>query len=96
MKYTLTVKPEAELDILESAQWYEKKQENLGLRFMETVEEKLVLLTQNPLHYQASYKATRLALVNQFPYAIHFIVEGKKVIVLAVLGTMEDPNKWSE
>lgn len=81
---------------MESAQWYEKKQENLGLQFMDTVEEKLVLLTQNPLHYQIRYKATRLALVNHFPYAIHFIVEGKKVIVLAVLGTREDPGKWSE
>ena len=52
MNYNLIVKPEAELDILQSAQWYEKKQQDLGLRFLEEVEEKLHLITSNPLHYQ--------------------------------------------
>ncbi len=91
MKYSLIVKPEAELDTLKSAKWYEEKQKNLGLRFLDEVEEKLLLVTQNPLHYQVRYKATRLALVEHFPHAVHFIVEEEKVIALAVLGTREDP-----
>ncbi len=94
MKYSLIVKPEAELDTLKSAKWYEKRQKNLGVRFLEEVEEKLNLITQNPLHYQVRYKDTRLALVEHFPYAIHFILEENKIIVLAVLGTREDPEKW--
>lgn len=94
MNYTRIIKPEAELDILETAQWYEKKQHDLGLRFLDEVEEKLDLITANPLHYQVRYKTTRLALIEHFPYAIHFIVEEKNVIVLAVLGTREDPEKW--
>ncbi|MDH5365470.1 MAG: type II toxin-antitoxin system RelE/ParE family toxin [Cyclobacteriaceae bacterium] len=96
MKYTLIVKLEAELDILESAQWYEKKQEKLGVRFIDEVGEKLRLITQNPLHYQVRHKDTRLALVDHFPYAIHFIVENEIVIVLAILGTREDPKKWNK
>ena len=95
MKYNLIVKPEAELDMLEAAKWYEDKQENLGSRFVEEAEEKLYLITQNPLHYQIRYKITRLALIAHFPYAIHFLVEDKYVIVLAVLGTREDPEKWN-
>ena len=95
MKYNLIVKPEAELDMLEAAKWYEDKQENLGSRFLEEAEEKLYLITQNPLHYQIRYKITRLALIAHFPYAIHFLVEDKYVIVLAVLGTREDPEKWN-
>lgn len=94
MKYILIVKPEAELDTLKSAKWYEEKQENLGVRFLDEVEEKLHLITQNPLHYQVRYKSTRLALIKHFPYAIHFTIEKEKVIVLAVLGTREDPEKW--
>ena len=94
MKYILIVKPEAELDTLKSAKWYEKKQENLGIRCLEEVEDKLRLITQNPLQYQVRYRNTRLALVEHFPYAIHFIIEEEKVIVLAVLGTREDPEKW--
>lgn len=94
MKYTLIVKPEAELDTLKSAKWYEEKQDSLGVRFLEEVEEKLRIITQNPLHYQVRYKSTRMALVEHFPYAIHFLIEGEKVIVLAVIGTREDPEKW--
>mgnify|MGYP001628271865 FL=1 len=52
MNYSLIVKPEAELDILRSAQWYERKQQDLGLRFLDEVEEKLDLITRTPLHYQ--------------------------------------------
>ena len=37
MKFHLIVKPEAELDILESAKWYEEQRQELGLRFLEAV-----------------------------------------------------------
>jgi plasmid stabilization system protein ParE len=94
MTYTLIVRPEAELDTATSAKWYEEKQENLGIRFLDEVEEKLHSFTQNPLQYQIRYKSTRLAIVDHFPYAIHYIVEDRKVIVLAVLGTRDDPDKW--
>jgi len=94
MSYSLIVKPEAELDMLKSAKWYEEKQVDLGIRFLDEVEDKLSLVTHNPLQYQIRYKSTRWALVDHFPYAIHFIIEEDKVIVLAVLGTREDPEKW--
>jgi len=94
VNYRLIVRPEAELDILESSQWYEDKQENLGIRFLDDIEAKMHLITQNPLQYQIRYKNTRLALIEHFPYAIHFLVDGKELIVLAVLGTREDPEKW--
>ena len=54
---------------------------------MDEVEEKLDLITSTPLHYEARYNTIRFSLVKHFPYAIHFIVKNKKVIVLAVLGT---------
>ena len=66
----------------------------MGFRFIAEVEDKFSILTQNPLQYQIRYKGTRWALVKHFPYAIHFIVEEEKVIVLAVLGTRDDPEKW--
>jgi toxin ParE1/3/4 len=74
--------------------WYEEKQENLGVRFLDEVDEKLNLVVQNPLHYQVRYKTTRFALIEHFPFAIHFLVEERKVIVLALLGTREAPENW--
>ena len=43
MKYSLIIKPEAELDMLKSSKWYEEKQNNLGLRFLDEAEELLKL-----------------------------------------------------
>ena len=51
MKYKLIIKPEAELDILESAKWYNDKRVGLGVAFMEEVENKLKLIQEAPLHF---------------------------------------------
>ena len=96
MKYELIIKPEAELDLLQSAKWYENQQKNLGHRFMGAVEDKLKAIQKNPLHYQVRYKNVRLALVKRFPFAIHYITENEKVFVIAVLSTYRNPKIWEE
>ena len=94
MSFYLIIKPEAEQDLLDSSQWYEEQKEGLGLRFINSVEDKLMSIRKTPLHYQIKYKATRLALVRSFPYAIHFTVEGKTIYVLAILSTSRNPRIW--
>lgn len=39
MKYNLVVRPLAELDMEEVADWYEKQKEDLGLEFLNLIEE---------------------------------------------------------
>ena len=58
------------------------------------MEEKLVSVVENPLHYQIRYRKIRFALVKRFPYAIHFTVEEDKIYVLAVLSTHGNPHEW--
>lgn len=87
MKYQLIVKTEAELDMLESSVWYEEQKLNLGRQFFDAIDSKFKLIQQNPLHYQVRYKNTRLALVDRFPFAIHFTIEDDRIYVLAILST---------
>lgn len=94
MKYHLIIKPGAALDLLESANWFEDQKERLGKRFLAAVDEKLAMVTENPLHYQVRYKTTRFALVKRFPYAIHYTVEEDTIYVLAVLSTHRNPREW--
>lgn len=42
MRYRLIIKSEAEIDILESAKWYEERRSKLGHRFLESVDNKLL------------------------------------------------------
>jgi toxin ParE1/3/4 len=94
MKYHLIIKSGAELDITDSVKWYDEKQQGLGLRFLNDLDQKLQKVQANPLHYQVRYKTIRMAFLDTFEDAIHYIVEENKVYVLAVLGTHDDPKKW--
>ncbi|MGL1885482.1 MAG: hypothetical protein OCD76_03115 [Reichenbachiella sp.] len=94
MTYELVIKPEAVLDIAECKQWYEDKAEELGSRFIEVLDQKMLKVAANPLHYQVRYKTIRMAMLDVFQDAIHFTVEENIVYVHAVLGTARDPKLW--
>lgn len=94
MKYHLIIKSAAELDITGSVKWYDEKQQGLGLRFLNDLDQKLQKVKANPLHYQVRYKTIRMAFLDTFEDAIHYIVEENMVYVLAVLATRDDPKKW--
>lgn len=96
MTYQLVIKPGAERDIKETTNWYENKQEHLGLKYVEDLDQKLSKVQSNPLLYQVRYKSIRLALLDVFPETIHFSVEENTVYIHAVLGTARDPQLWNK
>ena len=95
IEYNLIIKPEAELDIADTMQWYKDKQEKLSLRFLEDLDQKLSKVQKNPLHYQIRYKTVRMAILDTFPNAIHFVVENNTIHILAILGTSRDSKLWN-
>ncbi len=96
MSYDLIIKPAAEKDLLEIAQWYEEKKEGLGIQFLDSVDEKVETIQTNPNLFQIRYKSIRLALVSRFPYLIHYFVEDQKIYVIAVLSASRDPEIWKD
>lgn len=95
MVYTLTVRPEAELDIEEQYTVYEGKRIGLGHDFLSCVEEALEKLTGNPLIYRKFHKELRRAPVHRFPYRVLYFVHGQRVVVTAVFHVRKDPTSWS-
>lgn len=75
MKYSLVFFLEAQQDILESISWYNSERENLGYEFYEHVREKLILLSESPLHYSVRFKRIRASKVNKYPYLIYFKID---------------------
>ena len=88
----MIVKPPAEVDIIEAAQWYESEKIGLGEQFIKAVDDKLLLIDDNPNLYQVRYKSARLALIKRFPFAIHYTIEQETVYILAVLSTSRNPK----
>jgi len=52
--YKLVIKPEAFVDIQEGISWYDSRQEGLGTRFLESIEQECKTISLNP-HFQIRY-----------------------------------------
>ena len=94
MKYSVVIKPLAESDIRDAVLWYEQQRSGLGEKFMEAIEEKLKLIEENPDLFEIKYKGTHQAFLNRFPFAVHYIKDDERIIVVGVLHTSRDPQIW--
>ncbi|MCE8014344.1 type II toxin-antitoxin system RelE/ParE family toxin [Billgrantia desiderata] len=94
MTYELRLRPEAEWDIEEAAHWYEAQREGLGHDFVNAVEDILDKVRAKPLAYPVVYRGSRRALIQKFPFGIHFIVVGSIISVLAVIHGSRHPRHW--
>ena len=82
--------------IKETAHWYNKKQEGLGKRFINDIKAKVAVIKNNPIVFGIRYKQVRTAVLDIFPFMIHFIINDKNILITAVLHTSRNPDSWSE
>jgi len=74
MKYNLIVRLQAELDITDSAFWYERRSKGLGGDFLSKIDAALVGIATNPFMYPVINKNVRRVLVTRFPYCIYYVI----------------------
>ena len=94
MSLDLIIRPEAEADIAEAFDWYETRVSGLGSEFLLILDALFNSILRNPFTYQAVYKSVRRALTRRFPYAVFFITEDNKVMVLSVFHVKRSPRIW--
>lgn len=94
MTRTIVVKPSAELDITEAFLWYEEQREGLGVDFVSEIDAVFARISSNAQSIEIKHELVRLAFTHRFPFAVHFLIEREKIIVLAVLHTSRDPKNW--
>jgi len=71
---------------------------SLGKRFIQEVRNKVLLIRKNPKISSVRYDAVQTAVLDVFPFMIHYTVDNQKktVIIVAVFHTSIDPNKWKK
>jgi toxin ParE1/3/4 len=89
--YKLSIKPLAELDAIEAANWYNAKRDGLGNEFLLALDAKINAIERNPQQFAFAYKNIRRALTERFPYGIFFSIENDTIYVLAILHTRRNP-----
>ena len=96
--YKPVILPLAKKDIEEAAKWYNEQHVGLGKRFVKSVRSKVNRILINPQLYVIRYSIVHTALVDVFPFMIHFIIDenNKTLIFTAVLHTSQNPDLWIE
>lgn len=85
MTWRVRVRPEAELDLLVAAGWYETQRPGLGAEFIEELSLVVASLAENALLYADLFEGVRRVFARRFPYAVSFQIVDGEVIVISIL-----------
>jgi hypothetical protein len=98
MKYKSVMLLAAKEDLWKAAKWYNQLQPGLGKELLARFRMRLSELRTNPFTCQIRYSEVHTALVEQFPYMIHYYVDqqNKIIIVISILHTSNGPKMWNE
>ena len=77
----------------EAVAWYEAERAGLGLEFKSAVDEALTLIASQPTLFRCVRGPVRRAVLKRFPYAVHFLDESDRIVVLAVFHAARDPRE---
>ena len=91
------IRPEAEQELYEAAAWYERREVGLGLRFLQSYENALRRVQNEPDNLPAHDAATqgrdiRQANLKRFPFSIVVELLESSVLILAVAHTRRRPG----
>jgi plasmid stabilization system protein ParE len=81
-------------DLADAYGWYEQQQPGLGEAFLASVDASFDIIGKYPEMFAAVHREVRRALVARFPFAVFYLVEPQRVVVLTVLHTARDPRAW--
>jgi plasmid stabilization system protein ParE len=90
----LVIASEAEQELLQSIEWYETKQIELGQRFYQSFRACLETIKRNPLMSEKVRPPYRCKRVPRFPYVVLFEYSNKQLTIYSVFHCSQDPAKW--
>jgi plasmid stabilization system protein ParE len=96
MTYRLSIRPEAEAELAEAFDWYERRVSGLGADLLTAVDTAVDSILNNPFQHPVVYRSVRRVLTRRFPYQVLFIVEADTVTVIAVFHGARDPKHWQD
>jgi plasmid stabilization system protein ParE len=96
MKRALVIRPEAEAEFREAFDWYEERVQGLGSEFLISVDATVHAISRKPQQFAKVHKTVRRALLRRFPFAVYFLVEDTRIIILAIFHAKRDPKHWHE
>jgi toxin ParE1/3/4 len=86
----------ADAELWAAIDWYEQQEPGLGDRFELAVYRALDRIVENPDAWKpwSVSAAVRIFSLWRFPFCIPYVVEGGRIIVLAVAHAKREPGYW--
>ena len=94
MSLPVVLTAEAEADLDDAVQWYERRSAGLGVDLVAKVRQTLARVGGNPDLYPEVESGVRRAPVRRFPYGVLYRRRGGRVEVIAVFHDRRDPAVW--
>src|SRR5882724_7623006 len=96
MSYCLITRFEAEVDITDSAIWYQQQQKGLGDEFVAEVHSTIGRVVANPRQFPRLRRIpeVRRAFTNRFPYRVFFVLWPDSIEVFRVLHSARRDSEW--
>lgn len=96
MIYEFLYEDRVDSDIDEALDFYFPINVELSDAFLDRVEEAKLKILNSPKVFEMIHKTIRTVLLKQFPYHIYYILDGIKIIVLAIIHAESGPEKISK
>jgi plasmid stabilization system protein ParE len=94
MSRGLIVRPEAEAELADAVDWYNRQLPGLGAEFLLAVDALMRQILRVPMQNMKVHGNIRRGLLRRFPYAVYYLVETKRVVIIAVFHAKRDPQQW--
>jgi plasmid stabilization system protein ParE len=81
-------------DLAAGFDYYAAQGPGLGEKFLTAVTDVFEAIGRYPRMFAAVHGEVRRAILSDFPYAVFYRIEARRVVILAVLHTARDPRLW--
>jgi len=88
--------PEAEAELNEAVDYYDRCQDGLGLEFAKEVYSTIETICRFPAAWTALSENTRRCLTKRFPYGVVYRVKGDEIIIVAIMRLNRKPGYWNK
>lgn len=92
MIYSLRFLPEVTEDIMTAYTWYEEKAIGLGEEFLRIFYAHVASICRAPFICSKVHQEFRRGLLQRFPYAVYFRIDGETVIIFGVFHCARNPS----
>ena len=96
MSWQVKLTDEAEADLQQTYDYYDRERAGLGLRFLNAVRSSLELVEEMPLNFGEIIPDVRFHLVDPFQQVVYYVVLDDTVHVIGVIHAKRDPRVLKE